>query len=138
MSHIIDNIYVGDRYDVTNYNFMKKNNIEAVLNTAFELPRSPFAKYYLKLPMSDSDDELILPNLIIAYSFFQEQKKYGRNVMVHCSVGMSRSVSIVIGYLILNGMSFSTALTLLKRRRPIANPNDGFISQLKELELGNL
>lgn len=133
MSHIIDNIFIGDKYDVTNPDFMKKNNIEAVLNTAFELPRSPYTKYYLKLAMSDSADEQILPNLVLAYSFLQEQSAQGRNVIVHCSVGMSRSVSMVVGYLILKGMPFSTALNLVKRRRPIADPNSGFLKQLKAL-----
>lgn len=134
MSYIIENIYIGDKYDVINESFMRKNKISAVLNTAFELPRTPLAKDYLKLSMSDSRDELLYPNLVVAYSFLEKQQALGRNVIVHCSVGMSRSSSIVIGFLILKGMSFHSAYSLVKQQRPIIQPNEGFMKQLEQLE----
>ena len=134
MSYIIDGIFIGNKFDAFNPVFFKKNNIEAVLNTAFELPKTPFAKHYMKLSMSDSSDEKLLPNFVKAYSFLNEQRRKKRKILVHCSVGMSRSVSIVAAYLISKGMTYDTAMSLIKRNRPIANPNQGFQNQLIELE----
>lgn len=50
-------------------------------------------------------------------------------------LGISRSVTAIIGYLIqYENYSFKNALQLVKQKRIIANPNFGFIEQLKSLE----
>lgn len=55
--------------------------------------------------------------------------------MVHCLAGVSRSVSLVLAYLIKHrGMSYREAYELIKGRRKIIHPNDGFIEQLKRFE----
>jgi protein-tyrosine phosphatase len=57
------------------------------------------------------------------------------NIMVHCLAGVSRSVSLVLGYFIQHkGMTYSQAYDLVKSRRKIIHPNDGFIASLKKLE----
>jgi len=56
--------------------------------------------------------------------------------------GVSRSVSLVIAYLLkYQKMDFDDALALLKNRRSIvnssfmqSNPNEGFVTQLKQYE----
>jgi hypothetical protein len=56
-------------------------------------------------------------------------------VLVHCAGGVSRSATVVLGYLMARrGMTFADALGHLRGRRPIANPNAGFAAQLRELE----
>jgi protein-tyrosine phosphatase len=55
--------------------------------------------------------------------------------MVHCLAGVSRSVSLVLAYLIKHrGMTYRDAYDLIKGRRRIIHPNDGFIEQLKRFE----
>lgn len=55
-------------------------------------------------------------------------------VLVHCNAGVSRSTSIVMGYLMRRkGMSFEDAMRLVKEKRTSCRPNDGFMRQLKEL-----
>jgi len=57
------------------------------------------------------------------------------NIMVHCLAGVSRSVSLVLAYLIkYRGMNYSTAYERVKSKRRIIHPNDGFIDQLRKLE----
>jgi len=66
--------------------------------------------------------------------FLEEVKKKGGKVLVHCLIGKSRSVSIVIAYFILNmGYSYEKAYNHVKIRRFIAEPNYGFAKQLMEL-----
>ena len=56
--------------------------------------------------------------------------------MVHCLAGVSRSVSFVIAYFIkYQGMSYQQAYQLVKSKRRIIHPNDGFIQQLKAYEV---
>ncbi|XP_015389077.1 dual specificity protein phosphatase 1 isoform X3 [Citrus sinensis] len=62
-------------------------------------------------------------------------KRQGGGVLVHCFVGRSRSVTIVVAYLMKkHGMSLSQAMGHVKSRRPQAAPNSGFLLQLQELE----
>ena len=52
-------------------------------------------------------------------------------VLVHCKAGVSRSVSCIIAYLIrYRDYTYGSALALLKNKRPRAQPNSGFSTQL--------
>ncbi|XP_050373982.1 dual specificity protein phosphatase 1 isoform X2 [Argentina anserina] len=68
------------------------------------------------------------------YKVLNEAKRSG-GVLVHCFVGKSRSVTIVLAYLMKrHGMSLNEALEHVRSRRPQASPNAGFISQLQVFE----
>eukprot|EP00439_Symbiodinium_sp_Y106_P078074 s2013_g16.t3 len=61
---------------------------------------------------------------------------HGGRCLVNCRKGMSRSVSIVLAYLILRqDLSLRAAWELVKTQRPVALPNTGFRRQLRQLEL---
>jgi atypical dual specificity phosphatase len=54
-------------------------------------------------------------------------------VLVHCAEGVSRSVSVVAAFLMAQyGWSPKEAISFIKERRMVANPNFGFIQQLHE------
>jgi predicted protein tyrosine phosphatase len=54
-------------------------------------------------------------------------------VLVHCVQGISRSASVVCGYLMWRyGWSVKESVGFVKRKRPIAEPNRGFMVQLGE------
>jgi protein-tyrosine phosphatase len=54
---------------------------------------------------------------------------------VHCAAGVSRSATIVIAYLIMKkNMTCEEALKFARSKRPIIDPNPGFISQLIKFE----
>lgn len=53
-------------------------------------------------------------------------------MLVNCVQGVSRSVSLIISYLILkNGIDYETALEIVSKKREIASPNLGFSIQLQ-------
>lgn len=57
-------------------------------------------------------------------------KKSGR-VLVHCTLGISRSVTIVAAYIMWKwGFSASRALQHIKKMRSMSAPNEGFVDQL--------
>lgn len=52
---------------------------------------------------------------------------------MHCAQGVSRSASVLIGYLMSReGLSYEAALAQLQGARPCVAPNPGFALQLQE------
>lgn len=59
----------------------------------------------------------------------------GGKVLVHCYLGRSRSVTIVLAYLVARKrMALADAATRLRHARPQMQPNSGFWRALEELE----
>ena len=57
------------------------------------------------------------------------------SVLVHCAAGVSRSASVVIGYVMYKKkISFNKAYQFVKARRKVISPNPGFVHQLKSWE----
>lgn len=55
-------------------------------------------------------------------------------VLVHCMVGMSRSATCVLAYLMINRkMSAAEAIRTVRMHRDI-HPNEGFLQQLADLD----
>jgi len=71
-----------------------------------------------------------------ACEFIEAAREKGSSVLVHCTMGMSRSSTIVIAYLMkVKGMRLSEAMAYTKNKRPVASPNAGFMSQLIQYEI---
>lgn len=57
------------------------------------------------------------------------------NVFVHCYAGVSRSVTIVVAYLMrFWGWGLKVAIAFVQAKRIVAKPNDGFMEQLRKYE----
>jgi len=83
----------------------------------------------------DSPDTDLLMHFDECFSFIDEAISSGGNVLVHCFAGRSRSVTIVVAYLMKkHRMSLESALSLVRSKRPQVAPNEGFISQLENFE----
>ncbi|MEQ2159606.1 Dual specificity protein phosphatase 22-B [Goodea atripinnis] len=64
-----------------------------------------------------------------------ESRLKGEGCLVHCLAGVSRSVTLVVAYIMtLTGLGWQDALAAVKVVRPCANPNLGFQRQLQEFE----
>ncbi|KAG6852377.1 hypothetical protein C0991_012607 [Blastosporella zonata] len=88
-----------------------------------------------RIQILDQSTVDLKPHLEAACNYIDRALRSGRNVLVHCQQGISRSPAIVIAYLIRNhGMSYDSAFTLLKRKRACVKPNSGFVTALKEWE----
>mmetsp|Transcript_37845 Transcript_37845/g.88486 ORF Transcript_37845/g.88486 Transcript_37845/m.88486 type:complete len:150 (-) Transcript_37845:202-651(-) len=85
---------------------------------------------YLVVAIDDDPDDEACADLLRVLpetdQFISEGRKSG-GILVHCKAGASRSVSIVIAYLIRHEhLEFDEALRLVQKARSRANPNDGF------------
>lgn len=62
----------------------------------------------------------------------KEHKNKSHRVLIHCHAGISRSVTIAAAYLMQKKrQNVEDTIQLIKSARPIADPNDGFMEQLK-------
>lgn len=70
-----------------------------------------------------------------AIAFIEEQLNAGRNLLIHCHAGVSRSATITIAYLMTkNQWTYDEALEFLKSKRKWVRPNFGFEKQLRDYE----
>lgn len=90
---------------------------------------------YLRIPIMDSPEINITDYFKSAFEFIDNAFAQGGKVVVHCFAGKSRSASIVIGYIMTKKtMKFNEALKMVITKRPIVEPNLGFMAQLINLE----
>ncbi|XP_027332497.1 dual specificity protein phosphatase 1-like isoform X2 [Abrus precatorius] len=111
---IDEGLYLGSVGAATNKFALKKFNITHILTVAGKLPPAHPGDFVYKVI---------------------DARRHGGGVLVHCFAGRSRSVTVIVAYLMkTRGMCFSEALRYVESKRPAASPNRGFIDQLKDFE----
>lgn len=153
IDHVFGNLYISNWMCSINEELLKKYNIKYVLCLNKENKKSAETlQMYQNLGISelyieidDRPEENIKQVFNTAYKFIESSLNPDGtpkgNVLVHCSMGVSRSATIVLMYLMSkmknNDGSFinlQQAYALLKSKRPIINPNSGFLKALNEFE----
>lgn len=114
---------------------LSAHKITAVLSVGIEcplaLPGDVLGKFIPCLDLPEQDFSSVLEESI---EFIRSCTKSGRPVLVHCNAGVSRSSSVVIGYLIKEcHMTFEEAFRAVKFKRPSIQPNTGFMRFLRAL-----
>ncbi len=118
MNFVTERLAIGDANDVQRH----RGLYDAVLNMAAEIHDSvPVPYLHVKLddcvPAEESD-------LLEAFDFLDRQLAADRTVLVHCLAGVSRSVSVVCGYLAFRtGEPIHQILARVRILRPQANPD---------------
>lgn len=132
-------IYVGDLSSSLNKYALKEQgikNILSVLNGCMENYPDDF-KYHI-VHVND-DDWVTMSNYFDeCIEFINNSIMKREKILVHCNRGMSRSVTMVLAYLMrIHNMSLDTALNIVQSKRSIANPNGGFRNQLLDYARNN-
>merc|ERR1712048_485372 len=136
---ILPGVYLGGFSSAQDLDTLKnKLKITHVLNCAKELAcYHPKHFKYLRMEWTDKAKQEILPDFEKCFKFMDSCllcKPPGR-IFVHCQEGKSRSVSVLVGYFMSRkNFSMGNALATIASRRRIAQPNKGFMQQLKEFE----
>ena len=88
---------------------------------------------YKTLWLQDAPGEDVASVLFDCFDFIRDCVDSGGRVLVHCSQGVSRSVSVVVGYLMWrDDEAYERAFARVKEKRGVANPNMGFACQLMQ------
>lgn len=134
VTHIVDNIYLGDansRY------YVEELGIDRVV----EIGERDELKNYLPLKVqtlpveiSDNREVSIEPFTVKVWDFIQTNDK---PVLIHCKMGVSRSATFVLSYMIVKkGYTLHEALEYVrsKRSHQYTQPNRGFMKFLKSIQ----
>lgn len=126
-------LYLGGIHSASNEKKFKEYQISAILNCSPGV-KNYFEKtlLYKNLDIQDDVKHKIEDLFKEAHEFINDNKV----VLVHCLGGASRSVTIVISYLMkYKGMTLQESYQMLKEKRFIIRPNIGFMRQLLDYEV---
>ncbi|XP_055917930.1 dual specificity protein phosphatase 13 isoform X2 [Eupeodes corollae] len=138
-------IYVGDAAAAKNKVYLRLMGITHVLNTAegcrYGQVDTGHIYYrdmptirYMGFPMMDQPTTDISRYFYVASKFIDNAITSGGKILVHCLVGMSRSATCVLAYLMIcRKMTAVEAIRTVRMRRDI-RPNDGFLQQIADLD----
>ncbi|XP_066505549.1 protein phosphatase Slingshot homolog 3 isoform X2 [Hoplias malabaricus] len=132
-SKILDYLYLGSEWNAANFDELQKNNVGYILNVTREIDNFfPESFTYMNIRVYDVEATDLLSHWNNTYMFINEARKSGQTVLVHCKMGVSRSASTVIAFLMKQqGWPLEHALNHVRERRPIVQPNEGFLKQLQ-------
>lgn len=145
-SEINSRLFVGDLASASNCEAMKEQGIThvvSIINGAFELFPDSFKYKLIHInddPWSDIGKFFDETNEFIDEALSNPETK----IIVHCQRGISRSVTLVLAYMLYKANStkqipldeidqtIKDILKEIKAHRPIAEPNKGFVDSLKQ------
>jgi len=113
------------------------NNIKYILNVGsfISYDKGPSFVKHLKFDIEDSKKAQINKIFRECFDFINTAVDNNANILIHCVSGISRSVTIVIAYLMRkNNWSYKYAQGYVKNIRSCAKPNTGFAQQLIEFD----
>lgn len=129
MDEVIPNLWISSREAASDSKAISDANILSVISLGCN-PVHPQAYSYLSFPdLLDTPETFIIHLLPEAVSFIHERIKHG-SVLVHCVYGQSRSVTVIIAYLLDLGYQLVDAFRCLKLKHDGISVNPGFLSQL--------
>lgn len=139
----LDWIFIGGAEDAKDEFLLRKHNVRYILNCTPPRNEKGVLNYhernpnfsYLRLSMGDNATENLRPHFEKAWQFFDRaHTRDDGNILVHCQQGVSRSVSMVMCYLMkYYKIPYDEGLAMARECRGQANPNEGFEKQLREL-----
>ncbi|KAK3085745.1 hypothetical protein FSP39_008099 [Pinctada imbricata] len=142
-NEVYDGIFIGDQTYSRDKAKLRSLGITHVVNCANGTrpnqinTNSAFFKdvgiKFMGIQANDVATYNLMPKFKQAAEFIHNALLEGGRVFVHCHMGVSRSATIVLAYLMLKqNIHLTEAVKILRRRREIL-PNDGFIKQLASL-----
>lgn len=134
---ILPHLYLGCRKAALCLPSLREHGISRVLNVTSSVPnqfeREGFM--YKQIKVEDSHDVNMIQYLPEAFRFIESAKESGERVLVHCHAGMSRSVTVIIAYLMkFYEHTLDSAYEFVKERKSDISPNFSFMGQLLEYD----
>jgi len=134
------NLWIGNKANAMDKDYVINGmKCTHVLNCALEIEPPDFYEENnitcLHLPMTDKNAFPIEDYMEEATDFLDDVVKSKGTVLVHCQEGKSRSATMCIAYFIkFQGKTLNGALSMLTAKRPLVQPNKGFLGKIRGWE----
>jgi len=132
---VYPNIYLGNSKFASDKQLLYNLKVTHILNAAKEIPdyfQGDDTFQYIHLNLDDVPQENASRFFEISKQFIDKAVENNGVVLIHCRAGVSRSVTMLMYYLMKTlNISPEDALKIIRKCRPIANPNSGFLRQLR-------
>lgn len=130
-----DWLYQGDASQALNQKIIDDIGITHILNISIEHPCPLQRVTYLAVKLKDERQSKLINHFEEIFEFLDLAKRTGGKALVHCNLGVSRSSTATLAYMMLSEQcSLSDAWSYLYHRRPVSGPNLGFFLQLGSFE----
>lgn len=132
MQLIVPRIYLGPEYAAQDLSYLREVGITHIVNCSGTTPAFPTDLVSLSLEVEDTDQEDISRYFGATIEWMNDALRLSNSkILVYCRLGLSRSPTIVIAYLMSTmNISFSIAHSIVKRARGFITINRGFLGQL--------
>lgn len=128
-NEIIPGMFVGNmQIDIE---ILKALNIMQILSVGFDYAITDIIPCKF-ISVCDDPSENIYQYFDDTFDCIDNILQRNESIYIHCIAGVSRSTTIATAFLMKkNGWSISDALAQVQSKRSMADPNSGFIEQLK-------
>jgi dual specificity protein phosphatase 1B len=136
-SQITSNLFIGNLSCSQNKDKLKLLGVTHILRVADRIKDSfPDDFIYLTISIPDRCESLLYPYFDVLFHFIESCIKNQDKLMIHCAWGISRSVTLMASYIMRKmNIPYYLAIEFIRKQRPIASPNSGFVYQLREYYL---
>lgn len=139
ISEVLPSLYLCGACAVVRPETLENLEIKFVVNATVELPDTPLPDNrpptYLRVPVKDSRDSNLNEYFDQVADMIEKTRQEDGKSLVHCVAGVSRSVSLILAYLMKYAdMNLKQAFNHVRSARPQVRPNTGFFKQLIEYE----
>eukprot|EP01062_Namystynia_karyoxenos_P005044 TRINITY_DN11784_c0_g1_i2.p1 TRINITY_DN11784_c0_g1~~TRINITY_DN11784_c0_g1_i2.p1 ORF type:complete len:275 (+),score=1.21 TRINITY_DN11784_c0_g1_i2:86-910(+) len=132
---VVPLLHLGNRNGASDQKLLTELGIVRIVNATKIPPFFPGRFTYHNVRIDDQQGVDIEPHLQDAAEFIRGGIDVGDAVFVHCEMGMSRSTSMVLAYLMIHrGWSLRRALLHTKLARPIVRVTRAFVHALADME----
>ncbi|XP_026874836.1 dual specificity protein phosphatase 22-B isoform X1 [Electrophorus electricus] len=135
INKVLPDLYLGNFKDARDREQLARNNITHILSIHDTAAPILQEMTYLCIPAADLPTQNLVQHFKESITFMHESRLRGEGCLVHCLAGVSRSVTLVVAYIMtVTGVGWEEALQAVRVVRPCAGPNPGFQKQLQEFE----
>ncbi|XP_072295465.1 dual specificity protein phosphatase 22-B-like [Eucyclogobius newberryi] len=135
INKVLPGLYLGNVKDAQDKELLKAHNITHILSIHDTAAPVLEDVTYLCIAASDHSKQNLTQYFRETIVFIHESRMKGESCLVHCVAGVSRSVTLVVAYIMtVTGRGWVESLAAVRAARPCAGPNLGFLRQLEEFE----
>lgn len=131
-------LFTGGEIATKDREFLTQNKIHYIIELSHKRPNRSYCDNsfeYHHFLLRDQENEELMAVSYQVEAIVDKAVKNNLAVLVHCQLGISRSIAVVAACLMLReGRSFDSVYDEICRLRPISAPNAGFMDNLTHLE----